>query len=92
MNLSLTWSRWRSILIDDPVQHVDDFRTVHLAEVLAHLCQSGRQIICAVEDTALAELMCRRLPTSERAPGKHVTLGIDRAGALAVIGEAKIAR
>lgn len=56
VNLSITWSRWRSILLDDPVQHVDDFRTVHLAEVLAHLCQSGRQIICAVEDSALADL------------------------------------
>ena len=26
MNLSIAWSRWRSILLDDPVQHVDDFR------------------------------------------------------------------
>lgn len=84
VNLSITWSRWRSILLDDPVQHVDDFRTVHLAEVLAHLCESGRQIICAVEDSALADLMCRRLPTSERAPGKRVTLGTDRDGALSV--------
>jgi len=91
VNLSITWSRWRSILLDDPVQHVDDFRTVHLAEVLAHLCQSGRQIVCAVEDGALADLMCRRLPTSERAPGKHVTLGTDRGGALAVAEEREIA-
>ena len=29
INISLAWSRWRSILLDDPVQHVDDFRTVH---------------------------------------------------------------
>lgn len=91
VNLSLTWSRWRSILLDDPVQHVDDFRTVHLAEVLAHLCQSGRQIICAVEDSALADLLCRRLPTSEQAPGKRVTLGTDQTGALAVVDELQIA-
>ncbi len=91
VNLSITWSRWRSILLDDPVQHIDDFRTVHLAEVLAHLCQSGRQIVCAVEDSALADLMCRRLPTSEVAPGKHVTLGTDREGALALAHEREIA-
>lgn len=91
VNLSVTWSRWRSILLDDPVQHVDDFRTVHLAEVLAHLCQSGRQIVCAVEDSALADLMCRRLPSSERAPGKRVTLGTDRDGALAVTYQEDIA-
>ena len=91
VNLSITWSRWRSILLDDPVQHVDDFRTVHLAEVLAHICQSGRQIVCAVEDSALADLMCRRLPTSGRAPGRRVTLGNDREGALAVVHEHEIA-
>lgn len=84
VNLSIAWSRWRSILLDDPVQHVDDFRTVHLTEVLAHLCQSGRQIVCAVEDGALADLMCRRLPTSEHALGKRVTLGTDSSGALGV--------
>ena len=56
MNMSISWNRWRSILLDDPVQHVDDFRTIHLAEVLAHLCHSGQQIVCAVEDSALAGL------------------------------------
>jgi len=84
VNLSIAWSRWQSILLDDPVQHVDDFRTVHLAEVLAHLCQSGRQIVCAVEDGALADLMCRRLPTSEANPGKRIKLGNDSDGALSV--------
>ncbi|MES2434876.1 MAG: hypothetical protein V4586_13770 [Pseudomonadota bacterium] len=63
VNLSIAWSKWQSILLDDPVQHVDDFRTVHLAEVLAQLCASGRQVICAVEDSALDDLMCRRLPS-----------------------------
>ncbi len=91
VNLSIAWSRWRSILLDDPVQHVDDFRTVHLAEVLAHLCQSGRQIVCAVEDSALAGLMCRRLPTTETAPGKWITLGSDRDGALTITHQKQIA-
>jgi chromosome segregation protein len=90
VNLSIAWSKWRSILLDDPVQHVDDFRTVHLAEVLAHICRSGRQIVCAVEDSALADLMCRRLPTSEDVPGRRVTLGTDRDGALAIIRQDQI--
>ena len=84
INLSIAWSRWRSILLDDPVQHVDDFRTIHLAEVLAHLCQGGRQIVCAVEDSALAELMCRRLSTSNQITGKRVTLGNEKDGSLSV--------
>ena len=84
INLAIAWNRWRSILLDDPVQHIDDFRAIHLAEVLAHLCQGGRQIVCAVEDSALADLMCRRLSTSNRTPGKRVTLGNAPDGSLSV--------
>jgi len=91
VNLSIAWSRWQSILLDDPVQHVDDFRTVHLAEVLAQLCSAGRQIVCAVEDRALADLMCRRLPSSAASPGKRISLGTDAAGALALVHEQTIA-
>jgi chromosome segregation protein len=90
-NLSIAWSKWQSILLDDPAQHVDDFRTVHLAEVLAQLCQSGRQIICAVEDSALADLMCRRLPSTTALPGKRIRLGTDSTGALAITHEQVIA-
>src|SRR3546814_2462630 len=50
VNLSLAWSRWRTIMLDDPVQHVDDFRTVHLAELAAQLVAEGRQIVCRSEE------------------------------------------
>lgn len=75
VNASMAWSKWRSILLDDPVQHVDDFRAVHLAEVLAQLVAEDRQIICAVEDAALADLFCRRLPIGQPGVAKRVTLG-----------------
>jgi len=87
INVSLAWSRWRSVLLDDPVQHVDDFRTIHLAEVMAQLVADGRQIICAVEDAALADLLCRRLPISRFGEATRVTLGHDKDGALAKINE-----
>jgi chromosome segregation protein len=87
LNLSIAWSRWKSILLDDPVQHVDDYRTVNLAEVLSHLCAGGRQIICAVEDSALADLMCRRLPKSGQHFGKRISLGTEWDGALAIGSE-----
>lgn len=77
VNLSLAWSRLRAIMLDDPVQHVDDFRTVHLAELSAQLVTEGRQIICAVEDPALAELLSRRLPVSAVGSAKRITLGPD---------------
>jgi chromosome segregation protein len=87
VNVSLAWSRWRSILLDDPVQHVDDFRTIHLAEVLAQLVGEGRQIICSVEDPALADLLCRRLPVSHAGEAKRVTLGLGMDGSSAKIAE-----
>ena len=87
VNVSLAWSRWQSILLDDPVQHVDDFRTVHLAEVLAQFVVEGRQIICAVEDAALADLLCRRLPVQKHGVAKRITLGPDSEGSLAKIQE-----
>lgn len=92
INLSIAWSRWHSILLDDPVQHVDDFRTLHLAEVLTQLCEGGRQIICAVEDSALADLMCRRLPASSFGGGKRITLSNDQDGALSIGRDEQIAR
>ena len=90
MNLSIAWSRWQSILLDDPVQHVDDFRAIHLAEVLAQFCQHGRQIVCAVEDNALANLMCRRLSSSSQATGKRITLGNAENGILSIKDEHEV--
>jgi chromosome segregation protein len=87
INVSLAWSRWRSILLDDPVQHVDDFRTIHLAEVTTQLVSENRQIICAVEDAALADLLCRRLPIDRPGDAKRITLGLDSDGALAKLHE-----
>lgn len=76
INLFLAWSRWQTILLDDPVQHVDDFRTINLAEVLAQLVAAGRQIVVAVEDPALAELLARRMPVSRAGDASRLTLGL----------------
>ncbi len=87
INLSLAWSKWRTILLDDPVQHVDDFRTVHLAELAGQLVAEGRQLVCAVEDPALADLLCRRLPIDGPGAAKRITLGPDADGALGKVAE-----
>lgn len=80
VNLSMAWSRWSSLLLDDPVQHIDDFRSVHLAELLGHLVREKRQIICAVEDPALADLLCRKMPVAGFGAAKRLTLGVDKDG------------
>ena len=91
VNLSIAWSRWKTLVLDDPVQHVDDFRAVHLAEVLAHLRDTGRQIVCAVEDNALADLMCRRLAGSKMSTGKRISLGNAPEGELAILDDREVA-
>jgi len=91
VNLSLAWSKWRTILLDDPVQHIDDFRSIQLTEVVAQLLAGGRQIICAVEDAALADLLCRRLPVNRQGDGKRVTLGPAPDGSLTKLQEFELA-
>ncbi len=85
VNLSMAWSRWSSLLLDDPVQHIDDFRSVHLAELLGQLVREQRQVICAVEDPALADLLCRKMPIKGPGSAKRLTLGADRDGNIAAL-------
>ncbi|MES2292663.1 MAG: AAA family ATPase [Pseudomonadota bacterium] len=74
VHLARNWCRWNSLLLDDPVQHIDDYRALNLVEVLAAIRQSGRQVICAVEDQSLADLLCRRL-SGTSATGTRIDLG-----------------
>ena len=74
VHLARPWARWNSLLLDDPVQHIDDFRALHLVEVLSALRQVGRQIVCAVEDEALGDLLCRRLMSTAEQPGRRLTI------------------
>jgi chromosome segregation protein len=85
VQLSLSWSNLKTLMLDDPVQHIDDFRSIHLAEVLGHLVATGKQIICAAEDAALADLLARRLPVPGLGEAKRITLGVGEDGRLSVL-------
>lgn len=85
MHVARAWTPWRTLLLDDPVQHIDDFRALHLIEVLAAFRLDGRQIICAVEDAALADLLCRRLLSTSDEIGRRYDIDIDNDGATLVI-------
>jgi len=78
VHLSRPWCNWNSLILDDPVQHVDDFRALNLTEVLSAIRKNGRQIICSVEDEALARLLCRRLRSSPEDSGSLVRMTYDR--------------
>jgi chromosome segregation protein len=61
VHLSRSRCRLNSLVLDDPVQHIDDYRALHLVEILHAIRRSGRQVICTIEDESLASLLCRRL-------------------------------
>jgi DNA repair exonuclease SbcCD ATPase subunit len=81
IHLSRTWCRLDSLVLDDPVQHIDDYRALNLAEVLAAIRRNGRQVIVAVEDVALADVLCRRLRSAAGDRGRRVDLRISESGA-----------
>lgn len=90
VHLARSWTSWRTLLMDDPVQHIDDFRALHLIEVLAALRLGGRQVVCAVEDEALAELLCRRLLSTSESVGRRYDLDIGPNGATTVVRETEV--
>lgn len=90
VHLARAWTPWRTLLLDDPVQHIDDFRALHLIEVLAALRLDGRQIVCAVEDSALAELLCRRLLSTSDALGRRYDIDIGQDGAATIVSDLEV--
>lgn len=85
VHLSRAWTSWKTLMLDDPVQHIDDFRALHLVEVLAAMRHDGRQIVCAVEDEALADLLCRRLLSVPGAEGRRISIDTSIEGAPGVV-------
>jgi len=61
LHLSRSWCSLRTLMLDDPVQHIDDYRALHLTEVLAAIRATNRQVVCTVEDESLGKLLARRL-------------------------------
>lgn len=90
VHLARAWTSWSTLLMDDPVQHIDDFRALHLIEVLAALRLGGRQVVCAVEDEALAELLCRRLLSTSESIGRRYDLDIGPSGVTTVVLEKEV--
>lgn len=80
VHLSRRWCSWNSLVLDDPVQHIDDFRALNLVEVLSSIRMNGRQVICAVEDVALADLLCRRLRAVNENDGARICVEQGPAG------------
>jgi hypothetical protein len=74
VHLSRPWCKLKTLVLDDPVQHIDDYRALHFAEVLSSVRQLGHQIVCTVQDPALADLLCRRLRSANIGDGVRIEM------------------
>ena len=91
IHLSRTWCRWNSLVLDDPVQHIDDYRALNLAEGPASIRRTGRQVVVAVEDAALADVLCRRLRSAVGDSGRRIDLRISATGSTEIASTMDIA-
>jgi chromosome segregation protein len=74
IHLSRPWCGLNALFLDDPIQHIDDYRALNLVEVLAAIRKTGRQIVVAVEDAALADVLCRRLRSTATEVGNRIEM------------------
>lgn len=74
VHLSRPWCNLTTLVLDDPVQHIDDYRALHFVEVLSSIRQLGHQIVCTVQDPALADLLCRRLRSADIGDGLRIEM------------------
>lgn len=84
IHLSRPWAKLQTLMLDDPVQHIDDFRALNLVEVLTAIRKLNRQVVVAVEDPLLADLLCRRLRSTPDQGGKRYDLAVDASGSAAI--------
>ena len=84
IHLSRPWCLLDSLLLDDPVQHVDDYRALNLVEVLSAVRRMGRQVVVSVEDPALADVLCRRLRSTALEPGRRFELSTSSNGSATI--------
>ncbi len=90
IHVSRPWCQLRTLLLDDPVQHIDDYRALNLVEVLSAIRRMGRQIIVAVEDPALADLLCRRLRSIAGETGRRFDLSSGPNGAAMIESQTEV--
>lgn len=90
IHLTRQWCNLKTLILDDPVQHIDDFRALHLTEVLSAIRKTGRQIICTVEDEDLALLLCRRLRSSFNDEGLLVNMSYKPGVGVEILSQQRI--
>jgi exonuclease SbcC len=67
-SLTFPWSRWKALVLDDPLQHNDSIHAAAFADLMGNLVSAERyQILLSTHDVAHAEFLQRKFP-SRRIP------------------------
>ena len=60
-NLTYSWSKWRAVLIDDPLQYADIVNASAFMDVVCNLVrQKGYQVILSTHDPVQADFCLRK--------------------------------
>ena len=59
-NLGLSPTRFESVVLDDPLQNLDDVHLLGLVDLLRRI-QPHRQLILTTHDEGFADLLCRKM-------------------------------
>ena len=73
-SLTYPWSRWRGLILDDPLQHNDTIHAAAFADFVCNLVASrGYQVLLSTHDRAQAEFLRRKI-ASRNLPCAVLTL------------------
>ena len=80
-SLTFPWSRWKALVLDDPLQHNDSIHAAAFADLMGNLVTAeGYQILLSTHDVAQAEFLSRKF-RSRRIPCTTLSLlGIGKEG------------
>lgn len=80
-SLTFPWSRWKALILDDPLQHNDSIHAAAFADLMGNLVTAERyQILLSTHDIAQAEFLLRKF-RSRRIPCTTLSLlGIGKDG------------
>lgn len=80
-SLTFPWSRWKALVLDDPLQHNDSIHAAAFADLIGNLVSGeGYQILLSTHDVAQAEFLQRKF-RSRRIPCTRLDLlGLGKGG------------
>ncbi|TAX29820.1 AAA family ATPase [Rhizobium leguminosarum] len=80
-SLTFPWSRWRSLVLDDPLQHNDAIHAAAFADFMGNLvAEKGYQILLSTHDLGQAEFLKRKFDARKISCATLSLLGSGRGG------------